>query len=382
MTQFKPPNIGPIKNVSDEISDSYQTGFVLHAAKGSKSPLKISNSNKYPPGISALDLSLQEIDPVNFWVENLIPQGLIFIAGVPKCGKTVLSQQIALSVGNGLKLFQSLDTQKSEVLMISIEDGIQSIHTRMLNMAPVCPPCASVRIVTKWGNNFDENLSFLRAYLKDHKETRLVIIDTFALFCRSDKKESYNSEYTISNKIKEIADSNKIAVLVIHHITKRVPKDWVGALYGTHGATGAADSIMYLERQRGANQANLHVTGRNVEDMSFAIKFDSSLCVWALDEFKPELDLHPERRQIFDLLVSVKKPIKLAEIAAAIGKSITNVQNQLAKMLKLNLVVKVRHGVYAAASIKQANTVDSMETTKPVDLMSPVDSLDFRYLWS
>ena len=382
MAQANDSNIGPIKNVSDEISKSYRTQFVLHEAKGYESPIKISKFNKYQPGISALDLSLQDIDPVKFWVQELIPRGLTFIAGVPKCGKTVLSQQIALSVGNGSKLFKILETKKSDVLLISLEDGYQSIHARLLSMAQVYSPCDAVKIYTKWGVDLEENLNRLRTYLKDHRETRLVIIDTFALFCRSDKKGSYNSEYTISNKIKEIADSNELAILVIHHITKRVPKDWVGALYGTHGATGAADSIMYLERQRGANQAKLHVTGRNVEDTSFAIKFDPSFCVWSLEEFNHELDLHPERRQILDLLVSVNKPMKLARIAAAVGKSITNVQNLLSKMLNLNLVVKVRHGVYAAAVTKHAETGNLMEIIKPVDLLSPVDSVDLRYLWS
>ena len=381
MAQTNDSNIGPIKNVSDEISKSYRTQFVLHEAKGYESPIIISKFNKYQSGISALDLSLQDIDPVEFWVQELIPRGLTFIAGVPKCGKTVLSQQIALSVGNGSRLFKIFEAKKSDVLLISLEDGYQSIHARLLSMAQVYSPCDAVKIYTKWGNDLEENLNRLRTYLKDHRETRLVIIDTFALFCRSDKKRSYNSEYTISNKIKEIADSNEIAILVIHHITKRVPKDWVGALYGTHGATGAADSIIYLERQRGTNKAKLHVTGRNVEDGVFFIKFDPSFCVWTLEEFNPELDLHPERREIYDILVLSNKPMGLSEIASRIGKSNTSVQNLLHKMIKLNLVIKVKHGVYAAVSARQ-NMSPIPESTDPVDLMNSLDTVDLRYLWS
>ena len=51
-------------------------------------------------------------------------------------------------------------------------------------------------------------------------------------------------------------------------------------------------------------------------------------------------------------------------------------------MLRLNLVVKVRHGVYAAAVNNQAKTMDLMDLTKPVDLMNPVELVDFKYLWS
>jgi predicted transcriptional regulator len=99
-----------------------------------------------------------------------------------------------------------------------------------------------------------------------------------------------------------------------------------------------------------------------------------------------EIELQPERLEILRVLKANIHPMKLSDIATTLGKSITNVQNLLKKMIKTGLVVKTARGIYALAPglMEPMETVDSMEiaktrTIKPVNLM---DSVDFRHHWS
>lgn len=370
------------KGETDEKVKDDKELFIFHEDSCGDSPANITNRMSHPQTFSTLDLALMDEDPVDFMVEGIIQPGLNILSGGPKVGKSNLSYCIALAVGNGIRLFGMIETKKSDVLFISFEDGQNAIQKRISAMASHYPPSPSVHVAMEWGRDFDDKKGHLENYLKLNPNTGLVIIDTFALFCANKKKSGYAAEYSNSSDIKKIADKNKIGIIAVHHVTKNIPDDWISALYGTHGAVAAADSILFLERNRGTSQGKLHYTGRNIEEGSINLRFNGPSLVWELDDDSTsDLDLHPERREIYDLLDSAKKPMRLSEIAGALGKSTTNVQNMLLKMIKLNLVIKVRHGVYAAVS-KRQNISPNIELTVPVDLMDVVGSAEYRYLWS
>jgi len=374
---------------------------IIHEERESASPVKVKSNQSYPRTISSLDLAVQDIFQRRHCVEKLIPQGVTFLGGAPKSCKTIFVTQVAQAVGNGIKLFKYLDTKKSDVLMLSFEDDEMSIHNRLASMSPIYPPSPSVQIMWKWGASFDENMTYLENYLKDNPHTDLVIIDTFEKFCGSGKKRSYSGDYSVVGKIKTIADAHNTAILIVHHIIKTVRQNWMGAFYGTHGIAGSADSMLFLDRKMDTTVGKLYYAGRNIPDGSLDLKFNTKFLIWELSQSPPTLNLNPERRQIFDLLNS-KKEMRLRDIADGVGKSITAVQNLLDKLIKLNLVVKTAHGVYAISpslreqndeaienpvgSVEEVDSVDSMEIrqvrTEFVDLMDSVGSMDFRFLWS
>jgi predicted transcriptional regulator len=194
----------------------------------------------------------------------------------------------------------------------------------------------------------------------------------------------------LSSKLKTIAEKFNTAILAIHHVVKKVPEDWISGLYGTHGAAAAADSVLYLKGDRGSKAARLYGTGRNIEDFSIGLNFNPEFCVWEPDSSTQYLSLSPERREIFDFLVSAQSPIKLSDIAQGVNKSKTTVQNLLKKLLSLHLVEKTKHGVYQVVdpkknnrgNVKQSKAVDlmeMMENANSIDLVELMDSMDFRY---
>jgi hypothetical protein len=347
--------------------------YLIHEAEDSPSLIKIETcgDSDDPMPVSSLDLVLQDIEPKKPCVERLIPLGVSFLGGAPKSAKTILATQISLAVGSGQKLFGSLETDKTEVLMLSLEDTKYSLHERLTSMFQIYPSSLSAKFMWKWGADFDHNVALLNSYLKHHKKTGLVVIDTFEKFCGTGKRNSYSADYSVIGEIKKMSDKHGIAVLIVHHIIKNIPKNWVSAFYGTHGVAGAADGIIFLDRPIGSQQGQLHFTGRGMPSGSLNLKLNEQFLVWEMIQNGPNIHLNPERREIFDLLDSTSE-MRLQDIAQTVGKSKTGVQNLLDKMLKLNIVVKTAHGVYAVSPrLKSSEPEKSMEAVETVETDAP-----------
>ena len=80
--------------------------------------------------VSAGELMKKEKKPINFVVEKFISQGVHFLAGHPKSGKSWLSLWLALCVSNGNDLW-GFKTNKSKVLYFCLEDTENRIQDRL-----------------------------------------------------------------------------------------------------------------------------------------------------------------------------------------------------------------------------------------------------------
>ena len=65
---------------------------------------------------------------------------------------------------------------------------------------------------------------------------------------------------------------------------KAVADDWLDAVSGTTGLTGAANQISVLSRDRGQADAFLLGTGRDLPGFEKPLKLDQTTCRWALLE--------------------------------------------------------------------------------------------------
>ena len=80
--------------------------------------------------VSAGELMKKEKKPINFVVDKFISQGVHFLAGHPKLGKSWLSLWLALCVSNGNNLW-GFKTNKSKVLYFCLEDTENRIQDRL-----------------------------------------------------------------------------------------------------------------------------------------------------------------------------------------------------------------------------------------------------------
>lgn len=304
-------------------------------------------------------------EDVKFLVSDLITQGLNILASPPKCGKSTFAFQIAMSVSQGKNVFSYTNKNKvnqfhcekpCDVLLISLEENDTKFNSRYHQLGITEVP-SNIFFASKWPklNNADQGLEKLTAYLENNKKTKFVIVDTYMRFLEGSSKQisSYAKEYAILSEIKETATNNDVAFLFLHHTVKQRKDDWLASLYGSQALAGVADTILFIQRERGSINASLHTTGRDIEDQVYGLRFDKSTALWKYEGKSATLLLSPAQREIYEELYDANGPLELTSISKAVFKSKSNCNNMLLKLQDMGLVEKVGHGKYEITKTKK-----------------------------
>lgn len=248
--------------------------------------------------ISAPDLQKADLPPTKFLVDRLLPEGASLLAAAPKSGKSWFVLLLGLKIAAG-EMFLQWQTQQAGVLYLSFEDTLKRLQSRMnklLNNAPA-PPWFyfSTEIVTIE----DGLLELVDEHVKQHPETKLIIIDTFQKIRGQGLRGErwYDHDYREAGAIKEAMDKKGISVLFVHHTSKTKDKDDpFNEITGTNGISGVMDTMFVIKKtSRHAQQATLHITGRDVEQNEFVIRLNETTCQWEFIGDADELAEHEAR---------------------------------------------------------------------------------------
>lgn len=270
---------------------------------------------------TAADLEGMVFPPPRWAVPGLIPEGLTILAGSPKVGKSWLALSLCLVVARGEKVLGSVETEPGEVLLVALEDSFSRLKERIGILASGEEPWPeNLHLVNDCPRADQGGIDFLDAYLEDHPEIRLVVIDTFQRFRKPSGRNSnmYADDYEAAGQLKRLADRHHVGILVLHHTKKGQVVDPLEGVSGTMGLSGAADTTLVLTRSRGQGRAELFITGRDVEERTLALQFEEGL--WTVDGNAEEVGLSKQRRQIIDLLKGNAKPMSPKEIAEALKR--------------------------------------------------------------
>ena len=239
--------------------------------------------------IDADTLQSTAYEPVSFVVDDLLPQGLHLLAGAPKIGKSWLALWLCLCAAQGKPLW-TFATRPCEVLYLCLEDSFQRIQSRLFDLTEDAP--ASVHFTTNsdtLGKGLEEQL---RAFLSEHPDTVLVIIDTLQMIRGTGYDNTYANDYRDLSVLKHIADTHGIAILLIHHLRKELADDVFSRISGTTAISGAVDSSFTLvEDKRGSGKATLSCIGRDIEYRELTLERNAEN-VWELvsdSRTQPEL---------------------------------------------------------------------------------------------
>ena len=233
--------------------------------------------------INAEDLQNRTYEPTPFLVEELLPEGLHILAGAPKIGKSWLALWLCLCVSQGQPLWTFAVTQ-GEVLYLSLEDSFQRIQTRLFDLTEDAPPTLHFAIMADTLKRGLEQQ--IEQFLTDHPAAKLVVMDTLQRV-RSAGGDSnlYANDYQDVGLLKQLADKQHIAILLIHHLRKLHDDDPMNMISGSTGLSGAADStFVFQKNSRLANVASLHCTGRDIPDRTLKLEFGEEDHVWKLLE--------------------------------------------------------------------------------------------------
>jgi DNA primase catalytic core len=303
--------------------------------------------------ISAKDLMRKEIPEMVWIVIQLLPEGLIILAGRPKVGKSFMAMNIAIAVANGGKALGFFDTNKHSVLYVALEDNERRLKDRMKNI-----------LQAEYESNAPDNLFFLEVgydlpklneggieelqkIILDNPEIKLIVIDTLgrSIADKSRKdRDMYRADYEISSKLQEMAIRNNICLLLLHHTKKGSEENVFDEISGTTGLTGAMDTMMVLKKK--SNKCKLHVTGRDIQETDYDIEFSENTFTWNVIDKKDEQRLTSERQEIVDLLKKYDREMKTGEIAQLLGKEKSNISKMLKKLVDDEILTSPKYGTY------------------------------------
>jgi AAA domain len=246
-----------------------------------------------PPRTSwtAAELMATDFPEPRWAVPGIIPEGVTLFAGPPKAGKSWLMLGVGEAVATGGIALSSIKVERGEVLYLALEDTPRRLKARLATMLAGDPAPSTLTLATTCPPLPDGGEDRIAVWLDQHPGARLVVADVFARLrgATPPSMSAYDADYAAVVRAKTLADKYGVAFVLAHHVRKAGADDFLDTVSGTNGLAGAADAVLVLKRSRGAADAVLHLTGRDVEDAEHALRFTPAFGTWKLLE-GPALD--------------------------------------------------------------------------------------------
>lgn len=216
-------------------------------------------------------LNTAHFKPMQWTVPGLVPEGSGFLIGPPKIGKSWWALSIGLSVASGGVALGAIPVDERDVLYLALEDGDRRMQSRCRTLLDDNPiPERFSYAISMVGEN--DILDLMTVWLDDHPDG-LVMLDTLGRVMQAARsgQTQYERDYAMGARLKKVADDHPgSTVLTVHHSRKAASDDFMDSTSGTQGLNGAADFTIVLQRPRGENEATISISGRDVEEGSYA----------------------------------------------------------------------------------------------------------------
>jgi AAA domain len=318
--------------------EALRTGKKSNGGNGSARPL--------PRGFSDAELLAEVLPEPIFVVPGLIPEGLTILAGRPKTGKTTLLMNIADACARGGVALGSIECPKIEVLFLALEDNKRRLQRRrnMLLKAEGLEYAPGLHYHLEWPRLDDGGLDQLDRALAGNNAIKLVIIDTWKRICprRRRDQDDYEHESEAATLLQRLAAKHQVSIVILHHTRKGTSsEDFVDDVLGSTGLTGAVDTVIGFRRKRGTSDAEIYITGRDLDECDRALTGDKTSGKWLLlDGDAKKHRLSRQRETILDLFEKSRRGPKnearlftISEIAERIGEPYDNIRVICANML-------------------------------------------------
>lgn len=297
--------------------------------------------------VSAADLDRIDFPEVAYVVPGYVSEGLTILAGKPKGGKSWLCLDLAVAVACGGYALGSVKVEEGDALYLALEDNRRRLQRRLRQLLGDRPKPARLALATECPVLDKGGLQAIEGWCQDVPNPRLIVVDVFAKVRSERRKDEglYDADYKALAPLKDLADRLGLAIVVVHHTSKRGDAaDPFDTISGTTGMTGAADTVVILASS--PEGPKLYGRGRDVEEFEKALRFDRTAGQWLVLGDAGEVSQSEERKAVLDLLAKAKEPMTPREIAQALGKKDGAIKNMLARLVDGGEVVKESRGRY------------------------------------
>lgn len=295
--QCRPPM--PIGEVVKHVDDGYSRWY--------------SSDSQLVDYWTARTLLDAEFPPVRWIVEGILPEGLAFLGGSPKRGKSWLAIQLAVDIISGRHTFGT--TLPGKVIYLALEDSPRRMQDRLTAMGS---PRTDDLVVLHAFPKFDDGGTTKLLDLIDEHQPSLVVVDTLARVLS--RKVDLNSSLDITDILGPIQASalrTHTAVMVNDHHRKPSdnPTDMIDDLAGSTAKAAVADVVMGLYRKFNDPNAILKLTGRDIEEKELPLLWNPVKMRWSVEG---EVALTTTEKKIVSFIKSMPN-CSAADIALDIG---------------------------------------------------------------
>lgn len=339
--QCSPPKPeAEVRKIAAEIAKRYEP------ASGPAAPRVIE-----PDDCAAL--LAEELPPMDWIIDDLLPRGLYLLADREKGGKTFLAMQMALAVAMGRPVFENSERFRAaparRVHYFDLEMDKKTFQERLHFLDGDGLKPGQLSRVTTLGRITENGIVELRDLL-DRYPAELVVIDTLAAATRgggAKRQDVFNSEYEELAILRDLAHERDITILLLHHTNKGLSTGNVfDAISGTRARGAATDGNFVIGRANGV--VSLHVVGRRLSGDDIAIRFQREpVPKWTYLGDASAVQRSAERDAVLRLLAEAG-PALPKDIAAALVKRQGAVRYLLMAMRRDGEVERLDDGSYIA----------------------------------
>lgn len=290
-----------------------------------------------------VDDLMSTVFPARKWrIADLLPDGLILLAGKQKVGKSWFVLQLLLALSQG-RPFLGYQVEATKCLYLGLEDGTNRLQDRLLRLNYQPGKRGSLLIKFEWPNLVGENgLDELEQSIIDH-QLGAIVIDTFTRACLGVDQLKIDHVAPVLSRIQTVAMEHQVSIIITDHLKKPngAARDSLYDVYGSIAKTMLADVIWGLSRDKD-DLGQFTVEGRDIpQEFDFAVKFDRPNVTWQLlGEYSKVVMGEPEKK-VLQALLDLGGRSYTDEIAEHLGeKSKGYVSTALSKLLGKGRVKK------------------------------------------
>jgi hypothetical protein len=342
-----PSELGWFAEVYGEMLRAYQTGgtesarqvYVAYAERDAAiAALRAADPEPARQVWTVADLLMAEFPPPKWAVPELLPVGLVVLAGRPKLGKSWLSLQTAVAVGTGGQVL-GRQVDKGRVLYLALEDNPRRLQDRLRKQQ--APRNAGVDFRFEWQSLTEGGTADLMTAISQ-EGYRLVVIDTISrALGRADQLDQADMNVAFG-ALQRLALEKEIALLLVDHHRKSAggAGDVIDDVMGATSKVGVADCAMGLYRGRGESTATLKVSGRDVDDQELALQWDPQLFCWQLVGTAAGVKAQSVQADIIAALEEMGGEAGAAELARWLGKRPNNITRELSELVAKGVLMR------------------------------------------
>jgi AAA domain len=199
-------------------------------------------------------LAEQPATPPPGWIEpGLLPaQGILFVGGEPKVGKSLLVANLALALAAGQNRVGFSVPASRRVLICQFELPTPQFVSRLAVMRQQIGAHADQNLLvdTRAAGHLLSAPQGLNHFLVAAREASAEVIILDPLYSAHDQDENdTRSMAALCQSLLRLRDASKAALIVVHHVRKSIGRDEIGrAFRGSSALHAVGDSYVLLTR--------------------------------------------------------------------------------------------------------------------------------------